>query len=119
MHALIVDIISTLWYSRIMKTKRKLTKRQILNELLEVHSRQLKLRESQDRLSARKNKEFINRNELAGELEILCKAEAKKNGEEDFDVEEPILFKSHVFVIDAARALHKTTIDIQAAKSVS
>jgi hypothetical protein len=100
--------------------QRKMTKRQILNELLAVKEKQLKLMESDKRLQARKEKERAKRCELAEELVGIMYSEAKKNGTlDDFDEEAPIFFKDHVFEIETNVGYNnRTEVDIRQTKSV-
>lgn len=100
--------------------QKKMTKRQILNELLAVREKQLKLHESEKRLHARQQKERERRNQLAKELASSLWAEAKKKKLEDFDVEEnPIFFKEHVFELETGVGYdNRTEIEITPTKSV-
>ena len=103
-------------------TKRKMTKRQILNELLAHAERQEKLNQSYKRLRTRLDNAQQKRNELADNLKEILIAEAKKNKVENFseyDCEDPIVFKNHVFELDVNVGYsNRTEIDITPAKSV-
>jgi len=100
-----------------MKPK-KLTKRQILNELLVLEDKKTALAASQDRLWDRSSKLSTAHRKLASELEEVCLAEAKKMGaEEDFD--EPIFFKQHIFTVEPGNGYaRKATVNIQGTKNV-
>jgi len=84
--------------------KRKLTKRQILNELLAVKEKQEKVYASQLRLSNREETLDDQKMKLADELKEICLKERVKNGNQSkyFGDEDPILFKNHVFTIISA-----------------
>jgi len=97
--------------------RKKLTKRQILNELLVLEDKNTALDASQARLWERQVKLTSAHKRLAGELEEICIADAKKQGfSENF--EEPILFKQHVFTVEPGGYSGRTTVTIQGTKNV-
>jgi len=97
--------------------RKKLTKRQILNELLTLEDKKAALSASQDRLWERSGKLTNAHKKLAGELEEICIADAKKQGVSE-DFEEPILFKQHVFTVEPGGYSNRTTVSIQGTKNV-
>jgi len=78
-------------------TQRKLTKRQVLNALLEAEEERKKISDAYKRLKRRENKFLDNHSELTRALYTILQKEYEKNGK---DIEEelvPIVFKNHSF----------------------
>lgn len=96
---------------------KKLTKRQILNELLVIEEKKAAITKSSQRLQARRNKVTAAHCNLAEQLEAICEEEQIAAGNED-DVYKPIVFKNHIFEVDTGGYMSRTTVDIQGAKSV-
>jgi hypothetical protein len=77
--------------------KRKMTKRQLLNALLENEEKKIKLKESRKRLYARETKLKDERDELEKNLKEIILMEQEKNGGSEYYVEGPIVFKGNAF----------------------
>ena len=104
--------------------KRKLTKRQILNELLVVEEKKDKYNASLTRLYARGTKLDDQKNDLAKQLDAACREEAKKNGGSwdsypDYE-REPIIFKQHIFELSNSRWRNDyPDLEIKSGKSIN
>ena len=77
--------------------KRKMTKRQLLNALLENEEKKIKLEESQQRLWNRGNRIEEEREKLEKELKEVILNEQEKNGGSSYEIEGPIVYKGHAF----------------------
>jgi len=82
---------------------KKLTKRQILNELLDLDEKQNKIYASQRRLDKRESKLEDHRTKLVDQLITTC----KKTG-----VVKPIIFKKQLFTIACGSAWSRSSVDI-------
>lgn len=80
-----------------MKT-RKLTKRQLLNALLDAEEKQDKIRASGGRLLVRENKLRKVKEEFSEQLAKILQKENKEAGDDEDD-HEPIVFKQHMFQV--------------------
>ena len=81
--------------------QKKLTKRQLLNEILATEEAFNKLRVSQERLDKRESRLMDKQDELAKELATVLKKEQAKRGEkEEWERPDPVVFKSHVIEVD-------------------
>jgi len=102
-----------------MAIKKKLTKRQILNELLVVEEKKAKYEESLARVYKRGERLDDRYNELAEQLETISNRELRKAGLNPYDVTpEPILFKQHVFAIVPSRYGNGKSLQINSVKAV-
>jgi len=101
-------------------TKQKLTKRQILNELLVVEEKKRKHDVSQTRLYRRGEKLNDSRAFLVEQLMVIGFKEQQKEGIRfpKLSIKDPIIFKQHVFaeVMDAYR--NGTSLTIKPIKVV-
>lgn len=80
-------------------TKRKMTKRQLLNAVLDAEEAKAKIDASQARLSLRSSKLRTHKEDLSKQLSELLYKDRKKSGLGEYDEEEPIVFKQHVFAV--------------------
>ena len=94
--------------------QRKLTKRQLLNALLDAEEAQKKITASEYRLAAREERLDKKRERLSAELANILYDERAKTGEK----KEPIIFKNHMFDVRARSAYNKARCEIQAIKSL-
>lgn len=97
--------------------QKKMTKRQILNELLVVEEKKAAIAKSADRLQTRRNNLRGKHCDLAEQLEAMCDKELVKAGAEG-DAIEPIIFKNKIFEVEPGDGYHRTAVVIQGAKSV-
>jgi len=98
-----------------MKTKRKLTKRQLLNELLDAEEAQKKITASELRLENRERRLDKKREQLSSELANILFDERVKSGEK----KAPIIYKQHMFNVRGRSTYNKAACDIESIKSVS
>jgi len=83
-----------------MTIKKKLTKRQILNELLLVEEQKAKYEESLKRVYARGEKLTTKFKKLSEQLETITYRELKATSVYPYTTApEPILYKGHVFSV--------------------
>ena len=93
-----------------------MTKRQLLNALLDANEVQAKIDASQKRLWSRGEKLNDVREDLAHELFNILWEEEKKSG---INVtSEPIVFKNHMFAVTERRRYDRATCTIKAIKNV-
>jgi len=87
-----------------MAIKKKLTKRQILTELLDVEEKKAKYEQSLQRVYKRGEKLDDIRNDLTEQLKTISYQEIRKaGGNPHEDAPEPILYKGHVFSLVKGR----------------
>lgn len=79
--------------------KRKMTKRQLLNELMVVEDKRAAITASEERLYRRTEKLDELHGSLADDLLAICLKEQKKDGRAFSYVEDPIVFKGNSFTI--------------------
>jgi len=79
--------------------QRKMTKRQLLNELLVIEEKRAKIEASETRLYNRRKKLKEDHGKLANDLLVVCLKEQKKVGGDCSYVEDPIVFKGNSFDI--------------------
>jgi len=94
--------------------RKKLTKRQLLNELLVAEEAQKKIDASTARLWKREKVLNKKREKLSHELSEILYEERKASGEK----KEPIIYKSHMFDISGRTGWGTASCDIAAIKSV-
>ncbi len=82
---------------------KKLTKRQILNELLDLNEKQKKIYASRRRLDKRVSKLEDRRSELADQLADICR---KGDGIK------PIVYKKQLFDLTSGGSWYRASVDI-------
>ena len=95
-------------------TKRKITKRQLLNALLEADEAQKKIDESQARLWKREERLNAKREDLSNQLSNILYDERKKTGAS----KEPIIYKGHMFDVQGKTTWSSASCNIKSVKSV-
>ena len=99
--------------------KRKMTKRQLLTELLANDEAEKKAEASYRRLSDRTERLNNKRRKLSAELaQLVWDEQIKNEGSYKFNIE-PIIFKSHIFNVNGGGSFHKPNCKIRAANRVS
>lgn len=98
--------------------KRKMTKRQLLNALLDNDETKRKLYESQKRIWSREEKLDEHRQELSEQLSNICYKEQHTEGK-PYPGASPIVFKKHVFKVRGKTGYRDAGCDIEGVNSVS
>lgn len=101
-------------------TKRKMTKRQLLNALLDAQMEKEKIEAAAERVSQRRKKWWAKHSDLTNELHAILKKEYEKEGKDIDDTEiTPIIFKNHAFVPSKAyRSWDNSECDITPVNNV-
>lgn len=97
--------------------KRQMTKRQVLNALLDATETQQKIDNSQRRICAREEKLNKLKKDLSQQLLDIVVTEKERN--DDTTPRSPIVFKNHVFTVHGSTRIDCAYCDVESINSVT
>jgi len=95
-----------------------MTKRQVLNALLDVEEERKKIKASQIRLENRESRYEDKREGLSKQLAAVLKKEQEKEGIDTWHTPDPVLYKNHTFAPTTGSRWSPAKCVITAVKSV-